>query len=207
MLNLTPSLLANVVFGVLCILLLCACWIDARNHRIPNWLVLTGAALGLILNTVLPDGFGFISFLPGAVGFWKSLAGLALGLAIPMPLYVLRAMGAGDVKLMAMVGAFLGPMAIVGVILMAFVVGGLLSLMVVLRNGTMKRLFDNLHTMLLSGFIKTTITKELPTIEPASVSAGKMPYALAISGGTFIYFALAGNELLAPLYNLALLFK
>ena len=204
--HLTPSLVANLVFGILCAFLLCASWIDVRSHRIPNWLVLGGAVLGVMLNTILPEGFGFISILPGAIGFWKSLAGLAVGLAILFPMYLLRAMGAGDVKLMAMVGAFLGPTAILGVILMTFIVGGVLSLLIVLRNGTMKRMSDNLQTMLLAGFIKTTL-KELPTIEPASVSAGKMPYAIAIASGTFIYFSLAGYERLAPLYNLALYFS
>ncbi len=75
-----------------------------------------GAGLGLLLNSVLPEGYGFVSSLPGALGLWKALAGLGLGLLIMLPLYMLRALGAGDVKLMAMVGAFLGPNATIGAI-------------------------------------------------------------------------------------------
>ena len=187
---LTPVLFATFVLSLLCGLLLAAVLSDVKSHRIPNRLVLCGVVSGLLLNVVLPQGYGFVSALPGALGLWKALAGFALGFAILLPLYLLRAMGAGDVKLMAMVGAFLGPNAIVGIILVTFIVGGMLTMFVVLRNGRLLLLLGNLRTMLMVSFIKGTVLHQMPTVDAAPVSAGKMPYGVAIALGTFSYIAL-----------------
>lgn len=188
--NLTPSQIALIAVSPLFVLVLGALWSDIKSHRIPNRLVFCGAGLGLLLNSVLPEGYGFISSLPGALGPWKALAGMGLGFAILLPMYMLRAMAAGDVKLMAMIGAFLGPNAIIGTILTTFIVGGVLSLVVVLRKRTLGLLIDNLRTMLTGGFIKGVFLHQMPTIDAASVTAGKLPYGVAIALGTFTYIAL-----------------
>jgi prepilin peptidase CpaA len=100
LLQLLALLLIDPRTGVLFALLVVASVSDYRSYRIPNWLTVSGMAFGLIYNTAYP-------LMPGA-GFRWSLGGLVLGLLTMLPLYVLKAMGAGDVKLMAMVGAFLG---------------------------------------------------------------------------------------------------
>ncbi len=189
---LSPDLVADIVVGLLCALLLIAVWTDVKGHRIPNRLVLAGAALGILLNTFLPEGRGFVSVLPGALGFWKAVAGLALGLAIPLPLYILRAMGAGDVKLMAMVGAFLGPLALCIAALLIFITGGVLSMLTALRYGTLGLLISNVRTIMLSSFFKAVLN-EMPVVDSAPVSAGKMPYGIAIAVGTYLYIVLANN--------------
>ncbi|HEX9143437.1 MAG TPA: A24 family peptidase, partial [Candidatus Binatia bacterium] len=102
--------LSMIVPGsVLCILLFLAVLHDVRTRRIPNRLVFPGAVIGLALNTILPPGTGFFAEPSGAVGFLASLGGAGIGVAILLPMYAFGALGAGDVKLMAMVGAFLGP--------------------------------------------------------------------------------------------------
>jgi len=63
-------------------------------------------------------------------------------------------------------------------------------LLVVLHRGTWRLLLGNLRTMLTGSFIKGAFLHQLPTIDAASVSAGKMPYAVAIALGTFTYIAL-----------------
>jgi prepilin peptidase CpaA len=118
------------------------------------------------------------------------LAGLGLGLGIMLPMYVLRALGAGDVKLMAMVGAFLGPNATIGAILTTFIVGGVLTLLVVLRNRTWGLLVENLRMTFMSAVIKATVLHEMPKVDAAPVTAGKLPYGVAIALGTFIYAVL-----------------
>ena len=185
-----PLTIANIALGILCALLLCASWIDAKSHRIPNWLVLVGSAVGIAINTTFPEGHGFTSYLPGALGFWKAMGGFFLGLVLLLPIYLLRAMGAGDVKLMAMVGAFLGPNAIIGATLLTFVTGGLLALIIAWRNGALQRLLQNMRAMLMNSMFKVML-RQTPAIEPAAVSAGKVPYAIAIATGTVAYFILA----------------
>ncbi|WP_334188962.1 A24 family peptidase [Noviherbaspirillum sp.] len=179
----TPSLIAAAVVTILCSLLLCAVITDIKAHRISNRLVFIGACAGIAFNTTLPEGYGFVSVLPGALGFWGSLCGLGAGLGLMLPLYLLRAMGAGDVKLMAMVGAFLGAHATLNVVLSTFVIGGFLCVAVVLRNRMFALLLNNLRTMLLSAFFKVMINA-MPTVDAAPSSAGKLPYGVAIAAGT-----------------------
>lgn len=193
----TPAHLAAAVLALLGLLLACAVWSDARRRRIPNRLVLAGAVLGLACNGLLPEGAGFAAALPGGLGFGQALAGLGAGLALMLPLYLLRAMGAGDVKLMAMTGAFLGPQAMPGVLLATFIAGGVLILAVVLARGSLGLLLANLKTMLLSGYFRLVL-HELPVLEAAPVPAGRLPYALAIAAGTLIYLTLRMNGRLPP---------
>lgn len=186
----TPNLIAAIGVIPLFALLLGAAWRDVESHRIPNRLVFFGIGLGLLLNSMLPEGYGFISSLPGASGFWKALAGLGLGLVIMLPMYVLRALGAGDVKLMAMVGAFLGPNATIGAILSTFIVGGILTLLVVALNRTPRLFAKNLRETFMGALIKATVFHELPKVDAATVAAGKLPYAVAIALGTVLYAVL-----------------
>lgn len=187
--HLTPSIVATAVLFALSLFLLGAMWSDVRQRRISNYLVLAGSCVGIACNSILPEGNGFVSALPGGLGLWAAAGGFMAGLVLMLPLYMLRAMGAGDVKLMAMVGAFLGPHAVVRVVLATFLVGGAMALAVVLRNGSLGQLFANLRTMVLAGFFKLTL-KEVPTVDAAVVSAGKLPYAVAIAGGTMAWVAL-----------------
>lgn len=154
--------------------------IDLRSRRIPNLLIVTGLIASLLVHVWLEPGADWIT--------WG--LGMLTGFALFLPLYLMRGMGAGDVKLMAMVGAFLGPSAIIGVILITFVVGGVLTLVVAARNGSLRLLLGNLRTMLMGSLIKSTVLHQMPTLDATPVSAGKMPYGVAIALGTFTYLAL-----------------
>lgn len=159
---------------------------DIRGYRIPNKLVLVGVVLGVALNGLLPSGWGFNSVIPGGLGWLGALKGFAVGLAILMPMYLLRAMGAGDVKLMGMVGAFLGAGDVLGVVLATFVAGGLIALVMVLWSRKLASFVQNIKLMLLGGMVKMSMG-HLPAVEEAPVSVGKLPYAVAIAAGTFSY--------------------
>lgn len=111
--------------SALLLLLLIAAWQDVRHYRIKNTLVITGALVAVIAHTMLPAGLGFDTALLG----WLT------GLALLLPLYLLRMMGAGDVKLMAMTGAFLGPQAVMIACLYILITGGVLSIIVALWRG------------------------------------------------------------------------
>jgi prepilin peptidase CpaA len=151
---------------------------DVRSHRIPNWLVLLGAVTCIAGQMIQPALLEF--------GIAGALKGIAVGFALLLPLYLLRATGAGDVKLMAMVGAYLGPWGVASAVLLSFIAGGVLALVVVLAKGALGQLFANLRTMLF-GTLLTAMTTGKTTITTPAASVGKLPYGVAIAIGTFAH--------------------
>ena len=101
-------------FLVLTLVVVVAAVTDLRWRRIPNWITVSGAALGLVLHLV--QG--------GLSGALLSLAGAALGFAIFIAFYVAGGMGAGDVKLFSAVGALTGPSAMVIIFVFTGLLGG-----------------------------------------------------------------------------------
>ncbi len=91
-----------------------ACVTDLRTRKIPNVLTFGGAVAALVTHGVT-NGFAGIGF---------SAAGWAVGLALFFPLFLLRGMGAGDVKLLAALGAWVGPGAAVWLALWSAIAGG-----------------------------------------------------------------------------------
>jgi prepilin peptidase CpaA len=151
---------------------------DVRAHRIPNWLVLLGAITCIAGQMIQPALLDF--------GIAGALKGIAVGFALLLPLYLLRATGAGDVKLMAMVGAYLGPWGVASAALLSFIAGGVLALAVVLARGALGQLFANLRNMLY-GTLLTAMTTGKTTITTPAASVGKLPYGVAIAIGTFAH--------------------
>lgn len=168
---------------LLCTLLALAVWCDVLTRRIPNGVVLSGMLLGLSLNSILPPGTGLFSEPGGAIGFVLALEGAALGLAMLLPLYAFGAMGAGDVKLMAMIGAFLGPEQIFGTALLSLLCGGVLSLAVSIWSGSLLQMLRNTYALLLLAFARGLIGTGVRIDQPTA-STGKLAYAIAIMSGT-----------------------
>lgn len=182
MLELLSMLVLDWRTGILFGLLLIAAITDYRTHRIPNWLVLSGALFGVIYNIAVPP-FLHASWL------WP-LQGLGLGFVVFLPLYLLGVMGAGDVKLMAMVGAIIGPIDTVWVLLYTMITGGVLSIVMVLARGTATRLWRNLSTLFQLGFLNMLSGVRPDLHIDARLSAGKLPYGVAIAIGTIGYLTL-----------------
>lgn len=182
----TPESIGLLVVAVLAVLLLMVMREDIRSRRIPNKLVLVGVLLGLGLNGLLPAGLGFNSAVPGGLGWLAALKGLALGFAVLLPMYLLRAMGAGDVKLMGMVGAFLGPVDLIGAVIATFIAGGLMALVVALWSKQLMSMLHNVKLMLFSGLLRIN-AGQLPVMNDLPVSVAKLPYAVAITAGTLGY--------------------
>ena len=176
----TPQMIAPILLTTMLLLAVCS---DLDAYRIPNLLVACGALAALAA-----------SMAPGGIGLAPALAGFFLGLLALLPLYALRALGAGDVKLMAAVGAFIGPQALPLALLATFIAGGLMTVLVSLYRGTARRLLRNVCDMLCSAWWRLAC-HEAPLLEPTPVSAGKMPYALAIAVGAWCQLALSGSPL------------
>lgn len=177
--NLLPLIL-------LCCLLALAVWHDVRTRRIPNALVFGGALLGLALNSLYPAGASLFTADFGGIGLLWSLAGLGAGLALLLPMYVLRTLGAGDVKMMAMVGAFVGPQAVVVCTVLTLLAGGVLALLVASATGRLRHLLRNTFHMGLHATFRSLGGERLQ-IDPPVEASGRLPYAVAIAAGTLPY--------------------
>jgi prepilin peptidase CpaA len=175
------SYLPPLLQAVLLIVVVTAAIWDLRVRRIPNWLVLTGLVLGLALNTCL---YGFF-------GAFLSLKGLGLAVLIYLPLYMIRAMGAGDVKLMAAVGAMVGAADWLGIFVCTALAGGSIALALLAWRGRVGRTLWNV-TFLISEMLHFRAPylrrEELDVKNPAAVS---MPHGSAIAIGAIAFLVAA----------------
>jgi prepilin peptidase CpaA len=148
---------------------------DLAVRRIPNTLLLAGLACAALLHLAAPSPLA-------ALG--SALAGLATGLLLFLPLYLLGGMAAGDVKLMATVGAFSGPLLALEIGLASFCAGGLMSIAIIVVRGQVRTTLANLRSLLRPVLMRAL---GVPLVnEPlAHPSVGGMPYGLAIALGTF----------------------
>ena len=172
--------------GALMGLLAVASAIDLRTRRIPNALVLTGALLGLGLQAALPAGRGlFDSYAPGGIGLSAALLAGVVMLAAGMLLWRGGLFGAGDAKLLAALGPYIGPAGVLPVLLYTLVAGGVLALAAsAWRQG---------HLWLATRARLPRAARPSPTPQ--------LPYALAITAGTVAHAGPGVMALLHPSFH------
>ncbi|MCR4401987.1 MAG: prepilin peptidase [Firmicutes bacterium] len=163
-------------------------WCDCRDRRIPNRLVTAGIAAGLALGL----------FTGGVHGLVESALGLLTGAAILFVPFALGWVGAGDVKLLAAIGAILGPRGVAYSILYGAVAGGVMSAIVLVRR---RRLGMTLNAIavglvgfivyVIPGLIGRTRGVVRPFEGAAHVphSGAAIPYSAAIGIGLVIAIA------------------
>jgi prepilin peptidase CpaA len=161
-------------------LLLVAVIIDVSEHRIPNIITLLGAVIGI----------GGHLYLGGVQGAAFALGGFALGMACLLPFYMLGGMGAGDVKMMGAIGAFVGPQATLLAVGVALVCGALGALALLLFAVVSAQ--RGAHCDATGKRNNTTVT----TADGVSSSATaretlktRFPYALALAAGAIASLA------------------
>jgi prepilin peptidase CpaA len=159
-----PQLLTLVVLAV-------ACVFDLRTRRIPNFLTFGGAALAVL----------YAGTAHGFTGLTYSVGGWLAGALIFLPLFVLGGLGAGDVKLMACVGAFVGPTQALWTALYAALAGGIVAIVVALATGYVRTTVDNLY-LLLSHFRVAGIRPH-PELTLERGKGPRLPYAIPIAAG------------------------
>lgn len=163
--------------AVLLLLLLAAAVNDVRSFRIPNALTVPGMLLGLLIGAVdSPNAWS---------GLLDSMAGLAVALVCLMPLHAFRVMGAGDVKLMAAAGAFLGFPDVLPAIFFVVATGGVLAVGYIVVHRAATRAARNVGTIMRSLTVAAW-TRTAPAA-PASTSIGRLPYGVCIFAGTAIF--------------------
>ena len=116
----------------------------------------------------------------GFTGMLFSIEGLALGVISLLGFYVFSGMGAGDVKLMGAVGAFLGPKGVFIAFLCTALIGGLVSLGVIIFRPTLKATLENVSQMARS----ILYTRKLRL--PEGIGKKRIPYGPVIAVGSAI---------------------
>lgn len=150
---------------------------DILVHRIPNELVTAGAVAGLLLAIVNA----------GLAGAMQATAGLLVGGAMLLPFYLLHGFGAGDVKLMAVAGAYLGPSDALLAAAISLVAGAVLGLCVVLL-----RLWPQGSAVRVLTAATNTAT-DSQRQRYTAVAQEKFPYAVAIATGSGVLLWLRGG--------------
>lgn len=167
-----------IIILILYLVLAIAISCDVRTRKIPNQLVVVAAAVGLGAS-LTPDG----------IGLAQSAGGLALGFALLLPLYWLRTLGAGDVKLMAALGTFLGIEGSIVAVLATLVAGGVLAIAVAWRKGSLGGAVSNVRNYFGACVIWLTAGGAIRKPE-LHTSASRLPYSIAIGCGVTAYMAI-----------------
>ena len=157
---------------------------DVRYRRIPNWISVTGALIGLALNTFL---------YPTLPGLLHALKGLGLAFLVYLVLYAVHAMGAGDAKLMAAVGSLVGWEDWVGIFIITAIVGGIMAVILVTARKRLKTTVWNVGfilTEMKSGRAAYVNREELDVRSPRSVG---LPHGAVIAVGTLFFLAMSAH--------------
>jgi len=165
---------------VVSVILIWAAWIDGKELRVPNWITFPMILSGLVYSAVAGGGF-----LAG-------MTGMLMGLACLLPLYAVGGMGAGDVKLMAGMGAWLGWQITLEAFIVSVVVGAIMAVLMVLLKGTWKKHYENFLTI-LSEWVVIRNPYELSRIAAErKPTMALLPYGIPICIGSIGYFLYAG---------------
>lgn len=159
-----------VLMGILII----ACVYDFKYRRIPNWLI----GCGLLV------AFGFHLISSGWTGAFFALKGLAAGIGLLMIPFALRGIGAGDVKLLGVVGAFQGAYFAFSAFLWMALWGGLMALIFAYRSGRLGQVIVNLFP----ASVKYAFPFTAKLAVERSPERVVYPYALAIALGVLCTF-------------------
>lgn len=178
-----PTLLgtAQILLGILVAI---AAVFDIRYRRIPNWLVLAGIIVGFSWNV----------YSSGWSGLLRAAEGLGLGFILYFPLYLIRARGAGDVKLLAAVGAVTGPGNCFLIFILTAILGGLIALILLLIRGRLRKTLFNVGWMMQDLMHVRAPYKSSEELDVTSNKGMRLPHGAMIAVGVlaFIYIAKYG---------------
>ena len=164
---------------LLAALVIVAAVFDLRTRRIPNWLCAAGLA----------GGFACQIALFHWAGAREATLGAGLALLIYIPLFALRAVGGGDVKLMAAVGSIAGPKAWLAIFLITAIVGGAIALVMIAAKGRMARTLRNVGILVTELAHLRAPHRVESELDVSSDHGLRLPHGGSIAAGTLLYLA------------------
>lgn len=155
---------------VLILVLILSVWFDVSEQRIPNWLTVGGLVGSLLLRGIM-----------GPEALWMGVLGGVSGFALGIILFAAGVMGAGDGKLLAAVGSFLGFGVFLRSLPLIGAFGGLLALVVTIRNGTLLATLLRFRQLIFYFVSFGRIGSRRTLTTPGAVT---VPYGVAVAAGT-----------------------
>ena len=155
---------------------LLASWIDYTQRRVPNWL-----NLALILSGLTVQGIFF-----GWTGLGIGFGGLLTGLALLIVPWLMHGLGAGDVKLLAAIGVWLGPILAFYSFALGAAIGGVAAIVMILFTGRLKMAWANLGIILAKCSNRQTVFSEFGSAKSFGTSSQLLPYGVPLTAGTLI---------------------
>jgi prepilin peptidase CpaA len=155
---------------------LIASWNDYRRHRVPNWL--NGALLltGLVAQ----------AFFAGLPGLQRALCGVFIGTAPLFVLWMMKGMGAGDVKFMAALGAWLGPQMTLHALVVGGLVGGAMAMVMLVVQRNWRQTSVNMGVLVTKMSSLRTAFGEFGSAGSMGSNGGVLPYAIPLSIGALV---------------------
>jgi prepilin peptidase CpaA len=144
---------------------------DVKTRRIPNVLTFGAALAGVIAH----------AYVGGWSGAGMSALGCLVGIAAFFPFFALGGLGAGDIKLLGAIGAWLGPVGAVWVVLFSGIAGGVLAIGVALFSGYLVRAVSNVWSLLT--YWRVMGLRTSPELTLANDAAPRLAYAVPVLAG------------------------
>ncbi|MDW7650956.1 MAG: prepilin peptidase [Bacillota bacterium] len=161
---------------------------DLTERKIYNAVVLSGLVAALILNTMQQGLY---------LGVTLTMSGFLTGISLLIIPFILGGLGAGDVKMLGMIGAFVGHNLVLQVLIVSAIAGGLFALVSMLRQGMATK---RLKTFFIGVgcFVATRKTVHLNNLDDADAEKYAIPYGVALTTGVIIIYIMGSMNYLMP---------
>ena len=178
----------NWPYWLVSVVLVYAAYIDGKQLRVPNWITFPMIVSGWVYSCIWYGLDGQLWY----VGLGWSLAGTAVGLATLLPAYAIGGMGAGDVKLMAGIGAWVYCAVTFYAFCVSAIVGAILAVAMIIISRQSKTHWNQFF-FIINEIMTVRNPEALATIAgERKASMRLLPYGIPIAIGTIMYFAWMG---------------
>jgi len=170
----------TVVTAALTPMVLWASWIDYKERRVPNYLNVLIGITGLIAQT----------YFHGWSGLATGLEGWILGLGLLILPWAMHMMGAGDVKLLAGMGAWMGPGMILWTFAIGAIIGGIASLLMIAAKHRWTGAWANFQLAFLKCSDAKLAFSDVGSVKSLGANCQLIPYGVPLTGGALIVMTL-----------------
>jgi prepilin peptidase CpaA len=155
-----------------------AAYVDWRHHRVPNWLTASIAAAGLLAQGLCGQGV------------WQGLGGLLVGFGLLIVPWAMHGMGAGDVKLMAAIGAWFGPWMTLVAFCTGAILGGVVAVAMIAWAGKTRDAMANLATISYKITHRDVIFTDFGSARGFGSTSQLLPYGVPLTIGSLAILAI-----------------